>query len=92
MTVCKILVPKYFKGLYFKVIISQIGLHKIYIHYYVWKSFHNDIFCLVKYSPWIKFTDFFFEILDEIFSIILKSNKWHQKSQYFVNNICLNTA
>ena len=24
--------------------------------------------------------------------VILKSNKWHQKAQYFVNNICLNTA
>ena len=37
----------------------ECGHHKISIHYYVYKSFHNDIFCLVKYChplQWEKFT------------------------------------
>ena len=87
MTVFKILVPKYFQGLYFKVITLQIGHHEIFIHYYVCKYCHNDVFCLVKYYhilQWLKFINFSLNI-----SIILKSCKQHQKAQYFVNNIIL---
>ena len=35
----------------FKVIISQIDRHKIFIHYHACKSFHNDIFCHFLYYP-----------------------------------------
>ena len=62
--------------------------HKISIHYYVCKSFRNDIFCLMpgknaQFSLWI---------FKRNISIIPKSKKWHQNTQYFVNNMCSNTA
>ena len=62
---------------------------------YVCKSFHNYIFCLMKYCyplQWAKIHRYSFRFLNEKISIILKINKLHQKTQYFVSNICLNTA
>ena len=51
---------EYFKELYFKDKVSQIERYKICMHYYVrvYKSFHNDIFRLVKY--WNQITLKFF--------------------------------
>ena len=61
ITVFKIVVPEYFKGLYLKVLIWQIGHQKILICYYVMLSWRNDSFTIGKIHK------FFFELLDEIF-------------------------
>ena len=56
----------------------------------VYKYFHN-IFCLVKYFHMGKI-QLFLWIFKWNMCVIPKSKKLHQKSQYFVNNICSNTV
>ena len=63
MTAFKTMVHEYFKGLYFKVINSQIGHHKMLIRYYVCKSFHYEILTFFTMG---KIDRFFFEFLDEM--------------------------
>ena len=83
----------------FKILVHEKG-HIIYFATkFPYIVMYGNLSIMIS-SAWWNITTLYSEKNSKIFLwnykrnifIILKSNTWHQKAKYFVNNICSNTA